>query len=267
MTAAIASLQSLVPLLPKLATGWLLLSLRIGAMLMMTPVFHAGYIPLTVRVLLILALSLALGWAWGGNAKPPADLWQAALTELALGCTLGLGILFAFAAISFGGRLMDVEVGFGMAQVIDPVTRRQIPVLSALLDLLAIVLFLLLDGHHALLRGLAYSLEVFPLGAPWPLQAALAPVAKQFVGLFGLGFALVAPVVLCVVLVEVALGVLARGLPQMNMLLMGAPVKIVAGVLALGIWIYGMSQVMHQAFAGIVSTWSALFALVPGGSR
>lgn len=267
MTAAIASLQSLVPLLPKMTTGWLLLSLRIGAMLMMTPVFHAAYIPLIVRVLLVLALSLALGWAWGGAAQPVSDLWQAALTEVALGCALGLGILFAFAAISFGGRLMDVEVGFGMAQVIDPVTQRQIPVLSALLDLLAIVMFLLMDGHHALLRGLAYSLEVFPLGTPWPMGATLGIVIKQFAGLFGLGFALVAPVVLCVVLVEVALGVLARGLPQMNMLLMGAPVKIVAGVLALSAWVYGLSLVMHQAFAGIVNMWTSLFALAPGGPR
>lgn len=266
--AASASLQSLLPLLPKMSAGWLLLSLRIGAMLVMTPVFHAAYVPATVRMLLVLGLSAALAWAWGVPAEPQVDVWQAALTELALGATLGLGILFAFAAVSFAGRLIDVQVGFGMAQVIDPVTQRQIPVLSALLDLTALVVFLLLDGHHALLRGLAYSLEVFPLGQPWPLSAAVGPVLKQFAGLFSLGFVLVAPVVLCIVLVEVALGVLARGLPQMNMLLMGAPVKIVAGVFALGAWVYGMGLVMHQVFGGIVSTWSAIFAApLPGVVR
>jgi flagellar biosynthesis protein FliR len=267
MTAVLASLHSLVPTLPKLTTAWLLISLRIAATLLMTPVFHAAYIPLSVRVLLVLSLSLAVGAGYGDSAEVPEDLWQAALAELALGCTLGLGILCAFAAISFGARLMDAVVGFGMAQVLDPVTQHQIPVLSALLEVLAVVMFVVLDGHHALLRGLTYSLAIVPLGHAWPSEAAAGPIARQFCGLFGLGFLLVAPVVLCMVLVEAALGVLARGLPQMNMLLLGAPVKIAAGVLALSAWVYGMGRVMEQIFAGIATTWTALFALASGGPR
>lgn len=265
---AVTSLSAFASLLPKMSVGWLLLSLRIGAMFLMTPIFHSASVPMTIRMLIVLALAAVMSWAWGSEAPAvPQDIWQAALAELALGCTMGLGILLAFAAVSFAGRLVDIQIGFGMAQVLDPITQRQIPVLTALLELSAVVLFFLLNGHHALLRGLAYSLEVFPIGRPWPFMASADAIVKQFAGLFTLGFALVAPVVLCVVLVEVALGVIARGLPQMNMLLMGAPVKVVAGLLALWAWIYGMSMVLNQVFASIASTWAALFSLAPAVPR
>ena len=260
-------LAGVLTLLPQWSAAWLLMSLRIGAMLMMTPIFHARYIPLTVRVLIVLALAATLGGVWNGAAAEPAHLWRAAFSELALGATLGLGILFAFAAISFGGRLVDVMVGFGMAQVIDPVTQRHIPVLSALLDLFGLTLFFLLDGHHALLRGLAHSLEIFPLGAAWPLESALGTVVAQFAGLFGLGFILVAPVVLCLLMVELALGVVARTLPQMNMLLVGIPVKIAVGVFALWAWVYGLSFFMQQVFARIAAMWTSLFVVAGGAAR
>lgn len=258
-------------------TAWLtrvlLLAGRIAALFLLTPVLHAMPVPASIRVLLAigLATTLALPFAGVPGAGPMSvgALLQAFLQEVALGATLGLGILMAFAGFTVAGRLIDVQVGFGIAQVFDPVTRTQVPVLTSVFTLFGVLLFFLVNGHHALLRGVAYSLERFPIGQPWPLAAAAGPVMKQAAGLFTLGFALAAPIVLSLLLVEFALGVVARNLPQVNMFVLGIPVKIIAGLLALSIWAVGLGGLSSRMYQEIYRTWTAMFQLSmpPGRGR
>ncbi|RYF36402.1 MAG: flagellar biosynthetic protein FliR [Comamonadaceae bacterium] len=250
----------------------LLLSARISALFLMTPVLYAIPVPPLVRVLMAVALAaaLALPFSGGPQTQPVGAgvLLQSFLQELAVGATLGLGILMAFAGFAIAGRLIDVQVGFGIGQVFDPLTRTQVPVLTSVFTLFGVLLFFLVDGHHALLRGIAYSLERFPLGMPWSLDAAAAPVVKQASALFTLGFALAAPVVLSLLLVEFALGVIARNLPQVNMFVLGIPVKIIAGLLALSIWAVGLGGVAGRMYGEIYRTWTTLFdQAVPAEGR
>lgn len=249
--------------------GWivavLLLSTRVAALLLSTPLLYAVTMPPLVRVLLVMALSSAIALPFA-RAVPalPADsmaLAMALVREAALGATLGLGVLLAFAGFALAGRLLDVQVGFGMAQVLDPATRGRVPVLSSLFALLAAVFFFLVDGHHALLRGVASSIERFPPGQGAPIPAAA--VARELAALFALGFALAAPVVLALLLVEFALGVLARALPQMNVLLLGLPVKILAGLLALSVWVGGFGAPAGNLYAQIARSWTGWFAEAP----
>jgi flagellar biosynthetic protein FliR len=191
----------------------------------------------------------------------------AACIEAALGATLAFAILAAFGAVSMAGRFIDVQIGFGLAQVFDPVTRRQIPVVNAAFDKLAVLLFFVLDGHHALMHGIAYSLERFPPGRPWPIDAALPIVIKEVAGLFALGLARAAPVVVCLVMVELALGVVSRNLPQMNMFVVSVPVKVVVGVAALALWFGGIGDSMNRAYASIFRGWNDLFLTAPAGVR
>lgn len=246
----------------------LLLSVRIAAALFLTPVLHAAAVPLTVRILLVLGLACVIALPFGGAAVAmPTDvggLGRAVLREAAVGATLGLGVLVAFAGFALAGRLVDVQVGFGFPQVLDPATRMQVPVLSAILTLVAALVFFLVDGHHALLRGLAFSLERFPLGQGWPAAGAAWPLVREVAALFTLGFALVAPVVLALLLVEFALGVVARNLPQMNMLVMGIPVKVVAGMLALSVWAGGFGAPAGRLYGTIYQAWSGWFAAERG---
>lgn len=251
-----------------------LLSLRLSAVFLFTPILYAFSVPATARVLIVigLALGLALGVPSAETrallAMGNGELMAAAVAEVALGATLALGVLIAFASISMAGRLIDVQIGFGMAQVYDPVTQRQVPVLTSAFDKLGVIVFFLLDGHHALLRGIAYSLERFPLGRAWSIESAAPWVIKQMAGLFALGFALAAPVVVCLLLVELALGVVARNLPQMNMFVIGAPIKIVVGLAALSLWFGGVGPAMNRIYGSIYQTWDAVFAAAPApGAR
>ena len=247
-----------------------LISLRLAAVFMMTPLLYAISMPTVVRMLLVLGLSVALSAGLQPSAIPSSDigaLLLAAAIEISLGMTLALGILLAFGAFAVAGNLLDVQIGFGIAQVFDPVSNRQLPRLTSAFNQVAVLVFFLIDGHHALLRGIAYSLERFPLGMPWSLTAAAAPLLKQVTGLFSLGFALAAPVVFCILLVDLALGVVARNLPQMNMFAMGIPVKIVAGLAALSLWYTGIGGVMNRVSASIYATWDQVFMVSDAAVR
>lgn len=240
-----------------------LLSLRIATVLAMTPVLYAMPIPARVRAIVVLALAVTIA---AGLQKPVgisvdgAGQWiQAALVEMALGATLALGVLVAFAAFSMAGNLLDVQIGFGLAQVFDPVSQRPSALLVSTFNYVAVLVFFLVDGHHALLRALAYSVEAFPLGAPWSAEAVAGSVLKQASGLFSLGFALAAPVVFCILMVELALGVVSRNLPQINMLVLGIPTKIVVGFAVLSLWFAGMGGAMNRVYASIYDTWASMF--------
>lgn len=251
-----------------LAQPWLvatlLLSVRIAAMLLLTPVLYALELPPLVRILVVLGLSavIAAPLAGGQEAVFAARgvLLHAVLREAAVGATLGLGILLAFAGFSFAGRILDVQVGYGIGQVFDPLTRAHVPVLSSTFGVLSAVLFFAVNGHHALLRGVAYSVERFPLGGGASIADAMHPIAREAAGLFALGFALAAPVVMALFLVDLALAVVSRNVPQMNMLVMGIPVKIVAGLLALSIWAAALGSPSARLYAQIHATWAAWFA-------
>lgn len=263
-------MQGVVNLLgPAWITGVMLLATRIAAVLLLTPVLYAVRMPMLVRLLFVLAVACVLALPLAHASAPAVGdagaLLAAVLREAVIGATLGLGVLMAFAGFTLAGRLVDVQVGFGMAQVLDPLTRERLPILSAVFGLLGALFFFLVDGPHALLRGIAYSLERFPLGATSAASGAADAVLRQGAGLFALGFALVAPIVLGLLLVEFVLGVIARNLPQMNMLAMGIPLKILVGLFALAAWVLGLGAPARRLYDGIAQAWSAW--LSTGGGR
>jgi flagellar biosynthetic protein FliR len=243
--------------------GYFLVALRVAVVLAMTPVLYAMPIPARVRAALVLVLATVLAACLPANEVPQVSdtgaLFESAFSELGLGATLGLGVLLAFSAFAVAGNLLDVQIGFGIAQVFDPVSNRFSPLLVSAFSYAAVVVFFLVDGHHALLRGVAYSLQAFPVGRPWLLQATAVPVLKQAGAVFALGFALAAPVVFCVLLVELALGVVSRNLPQINMLALGIPIKIVVGMAVLSLWFTGMGGATGRIYATIYETWDGIF--------
>lgn len=252
------------------STSWmvsvLLLSIRLAVILLMTPVLQSFSAPPSVRILIVLALSASLaagvpGAAYMQEINLPA-LLEAAVAELVVGFVLALGILLAFSAFSAAGRLVDAQVGFGMAQIYDPITRRQQPILTTVFDMVALVVFFTLNGHHALLRAVAFSLEKFPIGQSGNgylfSQSMLNVVIKQSAAIFSLGFALVAPVVFCILLIEFGLSVLARNLQQMNIFVMSMLLKIAAGLVILAVWSNGMLGVMSKIYTSIFQYWNVV---------
>lgn len=242
--------------------AWLLavffVAVRLSAVLLLSPILSSLSGLVTVRILLVLALSVLL--VDGLEVRPAMQdnglgpVFVGALLELATGVTLAFGVFAAFGAFSMAGKILDIQSGFGMGTVYDPVTRGGAPLFGTMLNMLGVMVFFGLDGHHAFLRGLAYSLQQVPPGSGLP---GLAPeiVIRQFGLMFSLGVALVIPVILCLLLTETALAVVSRVLPQMNVFVVGIPVKTVAALGLLAMTLGVMGAPMGKVYAAIFNYW------------
>ncbi|HEX6266369.1 MAG TPA: flagellar biosynthetic protein FliR [Burkholderiales bacterium] len=244
--------------------GWLLvtalIALRFGAALALTPILAFGSLPPTFRVLLVFALAALLGAAAGIQGVAPVDaagFAAMAATEALLGALLGFGILAAFAAFQLGGRLLDLQLGFGVATLIDPATRGHAPLLGTLLWMTGVVVFFAIDGHLVLVRALALSLQTVPPGTPLDgLQPLIA--VGQFGAMFTFALALVAPVVFVLLLVDTVVAVMARTMPQMNVFILSLPLKILVGLLTLALSVVHLGPVAQRCFESLFDMWESV---------
>lgn len=240
-----------------------LVALRLGTVLVLTPLFSLGGIPANVRVLLILALAVLMVSALGiqGFVAPTSmgELALAGLSELVLGALLAFGVFTAFAVFQLAGRVMDMQLGFGIATLIDPTTRAASPLLGTFLNLVAVAAFFAIDGHHLLIRGLAFSLERIP---PGTFIADVDPgaVVAQFGGMFVYALALAAPVLFVILLVDVVLAVMARTMPQVNIFIVSLPLKIFVGLIVLAITLNYAAPLMTRVFENLFNYWHNLMA-------
>jgi len=246
---------------PDHVVAFVLLATRFGALLLMTPPLGGGAVPPTVRVAIVVALAVCFGSL---VPTPPQgwDLWHvvaAIAGEAAIGATMAVGLGLAFAAFSVGARVIDTQIGFGLGQVFDPATRQQMPILTGAFAQLALVLFFSSDAPDGVLRGVALGLQAYPPGSAWSANSAFLPIVGQVAGLFSLGFAMVAPVVFCLLLVEMGLGVISRSLPQMNMFVMSMPIKVVVGLTALAAWTAVSVGMLARTHTAVFRGWEAMF--------
>ena len=228
---------------PDAFTAWLatllLLAVRLGVAIGLSPAWSAYGVPATVRVVLVLALATLAAGAGPAvspapGLEPSARLFEALAAELCIGALLGLGPRVALAAFALAGRLLDVQVGFAIGSLFDPVAQAGANAFGALLGLLGVMMFFATDAHLAMSRMVTLSTGAFPLGA-WPDWGdPLRPLAGAG-ALFALGLALAAPVSLALLVTDLALGLAARNLSQLNLLVLGMPVRVAVGTLVLAL--------------------------------
>jgi flagellar biosynthetic protein FliR len=245
-----------------LDTGWLsvvfLVSIRLGALFVLAPGFGSISAPGSFRVFLVIALAASivptLAAPAPAIAASPGALLSSALNELVVGGLLAFGLFTAFGAFMLAGRAIDMQIGFGVANLLDPITRTHGPLLGTALNLMGLAVFLAADGHHLLVRGLALSFERIPPGTGLP-GLDLAALASQFGVTFSLGLAIAAPVVVLLLLIDLGLSVMSRTMPQWNVFFVSMPLKIFAGLTVLALAVPHMGAVMSRLFASIFAFW------------
>lgn len=219
-------------------TALALASIRIGVALFALHPFSMLQVPKLARALLALMLAGCLASSAPAAPLAAPDLaWMvlAALREAAIGLSLAFGLIVAFAAFAVGGQLLDYQIGFGIADIVDPGSRTRVPLLGFLLQLLGAAVFFALDGHHGVLRALAASWSSMPPGLPALDMQQPMLLAGNFAGAFSCGLVVVAPVVALLALLDAGMAVLSRALPQMNVLMMSTGLKALVAVAALAV--------------------------------
>jgi flagellar biosynthetic protein FliR len=237
----------------------MLVTLRLGAVIVMSPVFNFINLPVHVRVALTLAIAAllvtGLGTARLGSIPNTVNgLAQSAAAELLIGTLLAFAVFAGFAVFQFAGRIMDTQLGFGVAGLIDPSTRSQAPLLGMMLNMAAVITFFLVDGHHLLIRGLVFSFERIPVGSPLR-SIPVDQVVAQFGAMFVFSAMLAAPVMIVTLLVDTAMAMMARTMPQMNVFIIGLPLKIFVGLVVLAISLSFLMPLFERVFTSIFDGW------------
>ncbi len=245
----------------------LLATLRVTALLLAAPIFGHRSVPVRVRVGIAVLCVIALApfgaraaAAIGPNA-PAAALVAALVGEVLLGLALGFAARLVFAGFALLGEFVAVQGGLGAATVLDPASGASTVVLTSLLQLVALTLFLAVDGHHLLLRGVHASFAALPPGA------VVLP-AVRFEAVVGLGSViwelaarLALPVTAVMLTSNLAVGILGRVIPQLNLIALQLPAHIALtfAVLALGAGLF------TGVAADVITsgTEAALTALLP----
>lgn len=216
---------------------YLLTTLRMAGLFAIAPILGHRLIPATAKVLLSLILGYFLFSYTGAThvevSQGLLGLAGLALKEFLFGAIMGFLFQIIFIGVQFGGGVIGYQVGFALVNVIDPTTSTNISIIAQVNLLLATLIFLLIDGHHLILKALFESYRFVPLGAV-VFEGSLVEAIVHFAGgAFVIGVKLAAPVIVTLFVTDVCLGIIARTMPQMNVFIVGFPLKIGVGLFVL----------------------------------
>ncbi|MGB5256520.1 MAG: flagellar biosynthetic protein FliR [Woeseiaceae bacterium] len=205
---------------------------RIGAFLMVMPLIGGSFTPLRVRLLLAIALTIAIA-----PIIPPAvtqDVLSVAglvtmIQEIAIGVALGFLVQLVFDAIALGAQVIAMSMGLGFAVFLDRARGISIPVLGQLFLMLSMLIFLSIDGHLAMIQLLADSFRAWPMGEGGVTLPVLSELLVWTAQLFIFAVKIALPAVTALLIVNLAFGVMSRAAPTLNLFAVGFPVSMLLG--------------------------------------
>lgn len=218
------------------AASSILLSLRVAPVFLFAPPFTLTRLPRLFLWLFGLGIAMTLVAAFPETARVQdlrlSTLAIGAARELVLGLVPVLALQLMFGALYMAGRTIDIQSGFGLALLIDPATRGQMPLVGTIFAYLAGIAFFAINGHHELLRFLAASLEAVPVGGA-RAGPSLAALTSYIFSIFLMAFGVGAAAIVALFLTDLSIAMLSRTVPQLNALLLGIQVKALLILFAL----------------------------------
>jgi flagellar biosynthetic protein FliR len=236
---------------------------RVSGLMVFCPFLGSEAVPVPVKAGLALLLTVVLH-PLHGPAALALGSWQwaqVALGEAAIGLVLGLVANFLFESALMAGQILGVQIGYSLANVFDPQTRVDTPVLSVFHQMAALLIFLQLDVHHWLLRSLMRSFVYLPPGAVPATLAAASGLLHAAGGIFLVGVQIAAPSLVATLLTDMALGFLGKASPQLPVLFIGLAVKNLVGLTVLMAAIAYWPRMFSQQFTQAIQSAEQLLHL------
>jgi flagellar biosynthetic protein FliR len=206
--------------------------MRIGAFVMVMPVIGSSFVP--VRVRLLLAVTLTIVMAPVLQSVPAAEFLSLAgvlmiLKELAIGIVMGFVVQLVFDAITLGGQIIAMSMGLGFAVFLDRTRGVNIPVLGQLFLMLGMLIFLSLDGHLAMIQLVADSFRILPIATGQLSTSAISAVLEWSSQLFVVAVKIALPAITALIVVNLSFGEMSRAAPTLNLFAVGFPVSMLLG--------------------------------------
>ncbi|MBN1847733.1 MAG: flagellar type III secretion system protein FliR [Deltaproteobacteria bacterium] len=214
--------------------GFFWVLMRISIIIFLLPLFGARGIPMMWKAGFSFIIAMILTPVVPAPNVFPETLPELVLgmiSEMIMGLVLSLGIKMLFTSVQMAGQFLSFQMGFAMAQAMDPQTGVQSMVLTQLLYLFTILIFFSCDGHHLFIHALAASFEIVPPNSLQFHPQLSVEVTKISGMMFLLGLKIAAPIVVALFLSNLCLGIVARTVPQVNILMVGFPINISIGLI------------------------------------
>ncbi len=241
MSPTLAAASTLAPVsraLSKLAgnevAGFVLVLARVTPLFLLAPPFSSSMIPPRVRVIIAVALAIGLTPIALHGQHVPSDVLKLGGLVLA-GGLVGLGFAFSFAvlfaAVESAGALADIGAGFSYGSLVNPFSGESAGAFTPVFSLLAVTVFLVIGGEAWVLRGLYRTFQLVPLTSAPRIGTLVATAERIFSTVFLSAVEIAAPVLVALLITDVAFGVVSRVVPQLNVFAIGFPAKVVVGLL------------------------------------
>jgi flagellar biosynthetic protein FliR len=219
---------------PSQLVGFLLVLTRLAPLFLFAPMFSSKMVPMRVRGIVAVALAIGLSpLALAGQTTPTDAIEIAGLVvkELLVGLAFAFVVGILFAALSVAGTIIDTLIGFSFGAMVDPITGNQGTVLSQTYALMGVMVFIAINGDAMLIQGFAKTFELVPLLDSPAMGKMIEGAVGAFAGIFSAAIQICAPVLLALVLTDIAFGLVTKVVPQLNVFSMGLPTKVVVGII------------------------------------
>ena len=241
--------------------NFFLLYIRFSALLVFLPIFSHMSIPARVKALFAFYFTVMFY-----NQIPPLalpntfiELVFMILSEIFLGLIVGFILQLIIAMLAYAGEQVSFIMGFTMASVMDPQTQTSTPLMSSFLSLIALMLLLMLNVHHAMIEFMYESLQSIGLGHFYPQGTVFEYIIHEFGTLFIMGLTIAFPILALSLLVDIIFGMLMKTMPQFNLLVIGFPIKIAVSFTVLMAVLSAMMLLFQEEFLKAFNVLESLF--------
>ena len=230
--------------------SFIFILLRVSSMLITIPILGSRAVPVRVKAGLSLMVTFLL-FPFIKFHLPSLgilSLISGMLGEVIIGIIIGFAGRLLFAGVQIAGQLIGFQMGFAIVNVFDPITSEQVSIIAQFQYLIAILIFLAVDGHHVFLYAIAESYRIIS-----PLDFHFSPELMQSIveiskDIFIIAVKIGAPIITALLMTSIGFGLIARTVPQINILIVGFPLKIAVGLIGIGLTLPIFTKIMSGIF-------------------
>ncbi|MBZ4644133.1 MAG: flagellar biosynthesis protein FliR [Deferribacteres bacterium] len=244
---------------------YFLIFIRVSGIIFTAPFFGSTIIDSRLKIFLSLIMSILIFYL---VPKINFDnittllLILVILKELLIGIMIGILGRFLFVGVQFGGQIIGFQMGFGVVNILDPQTNSQISIIAQFQNIVMILIFLSIGGHRLIIEAIVQCFKIVPLGTFVIPEHSYMFLVKTFSEIFVIALKIVAPVFVTLIITHVIMGIIARLVPQINILIVGFPIQIAAGLIVIIFsmtYFYSVFEIItHDFFKNVLTIFKIL---------